>query len=103
MEDLRELDNNIIIAGGHTHEFAGFNYVDGVICATDVGASEEADNELYAWGFKWFWSGKIPNKELWPTIDKEGLEIARRIKKECRNDVRVFYSPVRPGSPRIEL
>ena len=48
-EDLQELDNIMIIAGGHTHEFAGFNYVDGVISATDVGASEEADDELYAW------------------------------------------------------
>jgi hypothetical protein len=102
LEDLRESENIIIIAGGHTHEFAAFNYIDGVISVIDFGASQETDDELYAWGFKWFWSGKIPHEKYFPMIDKEGLEIARKIKKECRNDVRVFYWPISAKSP-IEI
>jgi hypothetical protein len=102
MEDLRELDNIIIIAGGHTCEFAAFNYADGVISVTEFGASQKADDDLYAWGFKWFWSGRIPHEKVIPMIDKEGVKIAQRIKKECRSDVRVFYWPVSAKSP-IEL
>ncbi len=45
---------------------------------------------------------RSPREELHPVIDKEGLEIAQRIKKECRNDVRVFYWPIRAKSP-VEL
>jgi hypothetical protein len=102
MEDLRELDNIIIISGGHTYELSAFNYVDGVISVADFGASQEADADLYAWGFRYFYSGKRPYEENIPMIDKEGLEIARRIKEECRNDVRVFYWPIDAKSP-VEL
>ena len=88
---LRELENIIIISGGHVHELSAFNYVDGVISVTDFGASQEADEELYAWGMRYFYSGKRPDERAIPMIDKEGMQIAQRIKNECRADVRVFY------------
>lgn len=102
MEDLQGLGNIIIISGGHTCELSAFNYVDGVISVTDFGASQEADDDLYAWRFRYFYTGKRPYEENIPMIDKEGLEIAQRIKKECRNDVRVFYWPIDSESP-VEL
>lgn len=102
MDDLHELGNIIIISGGYVYELSSFNYVDGLIGITSFGASQEADDDLYAWGMRYFYSGKRPPEKMIPMIDKEGMEIARRIKKECRNDVRVFYWPIDAKNP-IEL
>lgn len=102
MDELRGLDNIVIIAGGYVCELSAFNFVDGLIGVTGFGASQEADDELYDWGMKYFYTGKRPPEEKIPQIDKEGMEIARRIKRECRNDVRVFYWPIDSKKP-IEL
>lgn len=102
MDSIHELDNIVIIAGGYACELSAFNYVDGVISVTEFGASQEADDDLYAWGFRYFYSGKRPPGKVIPMIDKEGMEIAVRIKNECRNDVRVLYWPIDAENP-IEL